>query len=143
MKIRWRVVGPVALVCSAAVWWVASTAGTPPVAALDPVAQASAGAPAPRDVAPAPSSGRAPFSKAGLDDRQARLALWQQRLQRAQETLESYKTATRYPFDSRPAGEHQVTLRYQPTLLFSLFALSLAVYALLLYASRRTPGAAI
>ena len=107
MNIRWRVVGPVALVCTAAVWWVASTAGTPPVAALDPVAQASAGAPAPRDVAPAASAGRAPFSRAGLDDRQAKLALWQQRLQRAQETLESYKTATRYPFDSRPASEHQ------------------------------------
>ena len=107
MRIRWRVVGPVAFVCSAAVWWVASTASTPPVAALDPVAQASAGAPAPRDVAPAASAAvRAPFSASGLDDRQARLALWQQCLQRAQETLESYKATTRYPFDSRPAGEH-------------------------------------
>ncbi len=107
MSIRWRVVGPVALVCTAAVWWVASTAGTPPVAALDPVAQASAGAPPPRAPAPAASAGRAPFSAAGLEDRQARLALWQQRLQRAQETLESYRSATRYPFDSRPAAEHQ------------------------------------
>lgn len=107
MRVRWRVVGPVALVCAAAVWWVASTAGTPPAAPLDPVAQTSAGAPAPRDAAPAASVGRAPFSQAGLDDRQARLALWQQRLQRAQETLESYKAATGYPFDSRPAGEHQ------------------------------------
>ncbi len=106
MKMPWRVVGPIALLCSAAVWWVASTAGTPP-AVPDPVAQASAGTPAPRDAAPAASSGRAPFSKAGLDARQARLALWQQRLQRAQETLESYRTATRYPFDSRPASEHQ------------------------------------
>ena len=106
MRIRWRVVGTAALVCSAAVWWVASTASTPP-APLDPVAQASAGAPAPRDAAPAASSGRAPYSAAGLDDRKARLALWQQRLQRAQETLESYRTATRYPFDSRPASEHQ------------------------------------
>ena len=107
MKIRWRVVGPVAFVCSVAVWWVASTASTPPAAALDPVAQSTAGAPAPRDLAPAASAARrAPFSAAGLDDRQAKLALWQQRLQRAQETLESYKAATRYPFDSRPAGEH-------------------------------------
>jgi hypothetical protein len=107
MRIRWRVVGPIAFVCSAAVWWVASTAGTPPAVALDPVAQASAGAPAPRDATPAASAVRAPFSRAGLDDRQARLALWQQRLQRAQETLESYKAATRYPFDSRPANEHR------------------------------------
>jgi hypothetical protein len=107
MRIRWRVVGPIALVCSAAVWWVASTASTPPVA-VDPVAQAFAGTPAPRDVPPVASAParRAPYSQAGLDDRAARLALWQQRLQRAQETLESYKTATRYPFDSRPASEH-------------------------------------
>jgi hypothetical protein len=107
MSIRWRVVGPIALVCSAAVWWVASTAGTPPVAALDPVAQASVGAPPPREAAPAASAGRAPFSAAGIEDRRARVALWQQRLQRAQETLASYKAATRYPFDSRPASEHQ------------------------------------
>ena len=91
MRIRWRVVGPLALVSSAAVWWVASTAGTPPVAALDAVAQSTVGAPAPRDVAPAASAAnRAPFSASGLDERQARLALWQQRLQRARETLESY-----------------------------------------------------
>jgi hypothetical protein len=107
MSVRWRVVVPVALVCIAGVWWAASTAGTPP-AALDPVAQASAGASPPRGPVPAASmpAGRAPFTAAGLADRHARLALWQQRLQRAQETLESYKKATRYPFDSRPASEH-------------------------------------
>jgi hypothetical protein len=108
VNIRWRVVGPVALLCSAALWWVGSTASTPPVAALDPAAQASVGALAPRDAAPAASRARrAPFSTAGLDERQARLAQWQQRLQRAQETLESYQASTRYPFDSRPASEHQ------------------------------------
>ena len=108
MKIRWRVVGPIALVCSAAVWWVASTASTPSTAALDPVAQSTAGAPAPRDIAPAASgTGHGPFSAVGLDDRKSRLALWQQRLQRAQVTLESYKATTRYPFDSRPASEHR------------------------------------
>ena len=106
MNIRWRIVGPVALLCAAAAWWVATPAGTPPAAALDPVAQASVGMPAPRDAAPAASASQAPFSAAGLQDRQARLALWQQRLQRAQETLESYRNATRYPFDSRPASEH-------------------------------------
>jgi hypothetical protein len=107
MKIRWRVVAPIAFVCCAGAWWVASTAGTPPPAALDPVAQSTAGAPAPRDLAPAASGARAPFSASGLDERKAKLALWQQRLQRAQETLESYKATTRYPFDSRPASEHQ------------------------------------
>jgi hypothetical protein len=42
----------------------------------------------------------------GLDDRQAKLALWQQRLDRAKQTLAMYQAATRYPFDSRPASEH-------------------------------------
>jgi hypothetical protein len=107
-RIRWRVVGPIAFVGSAAVWWVASTASTPPVAALDPVAQSSAGAPAPRDLPAAASAARrGPFSAQGLGERQARLALWQQRLQRARETLEAYKASTRYPFESRPASEHQ------------------------------------
>ncbi|MBW8759397.1 MAG: hypothetical protein JF586_17505 [Burkholderiales bacterium] len=107
MRIRWRVVVPVATVCTAALWWMASPASTPPVQALDPVAQASVGAPAPRDVAPVASAPRrAPFSAAGLDDRQARLALWRQRLDRAKQTLAMYQAATRYPFDSRPASEH-------------------------------------
>ena len=107
MRIRWRVVAPVAAVCSTALWWMASPASTPPVQGPDPVAQASAGAPAPRDVAQAASaSRRAPFSAAGLDDHQARLALWQQRLARAKQTLAMYQAATRYPFDSRPATEH-------------------------------------
>jgi len=107
MGIRWRVVVPVAAICTAGLWWVASPAGTPPVQALDPVAQATVGAPAPRDVAPAASTPpRAPFSAAGLDDRAARLTLWQQRLARARQTLAMYQAATRYPFDSRPASEH-------------------------------------
>lgn len=107
MRVRWRVVLPVAAVCTTALWWMASPASTPPVRALDPVAQASAGAPAPRDAAPAASTPRrAPFSAAGLDDRQAMRALWQQRLDRARQTLALYQAATRYPFDSRPASEH-------------------------------------
>ena len=107
MGLRWRVVLPVAAVCTAAVWWIAAPASTPPVRALDPVAQAAVGMPAPRAAAPAAAAARrAPFSTAGLDDRQARLALWQQRLDRARQTLAMYQAATRYPFDSRPASEH-------------------------------------
>ena len=107
MKIRWRVVLPVSAVCTAALWWITAPASTAPPRALDPVAQASAGTPAPRDVAPVASAPRrAPFSAAGLDDRQARLALWQQRLDHARQTLAMYQAATRYPFDSRPASEH-------------------------------------
>jgi len=106
MGIRWRVVLPLAAVCTVAVWWIAAPASTPP-RGLDPVAQAAVGMPAPRDVAPAASAlRRAPFSAAGIDDRQAKLALWQQRLDRARQTLAMYQAATRYPFDSRPASEH-------------------------------------
>ena len=37
---------------------------------------------------------------------QAQLALWSQRLERAEELLESYRNSTKYPFDSRPAREN-------------------------------------
>ncbi|MEP6505118.1 MAG: choice-of-anchor X domain-containing protein [Betaproteobacteria bacterium] len=108
MKIRWRVVAPVALVCSAAVWWVGSTtAGTAPSTDAAAAEAGDAGAPPPQAAAASGPRRGAPFNAAGLDDRRARLALWQQRLQRAQETLATYKESTRYPFDSRPASEHQ------------------------------------
>ncbi len=37
---------------------------------------------------------------------QAQLALWSQRLSRAEDVLENYRKQTVYPFDSRPAREH-------------------------------------
>lgn len=37
---------------------------------------------------------------------QAQLALWSQRLERAEELLENYRNQTKYPFDSRPAREN-------------------------------------
>lgn len=40
------------------------------------------------------------------NDPLAQQALWQKRLQRAQEVLENYQRSTRYPYDSRPADEH-------------------------------------
>jgi hypothetical protein len=48
----------------------------------------------------------APFSAAGLQTRQEQKVLWQQRLERAQSTLEAYARSTRYPYDSQPAAEH-------------------------------------
>ena len=39
-------------------------------------------------------------------DRSALRALWAQRLERAQRTLDSYRQATRYPHESRPLAEH-------------------------------------
>ena len=37
---------------------------------------------------------------------QAQLALWTQRLQRAEEVLDNYRNNTKYPFESRPAREN-------------------------------------
>jgi hypothetical protein len=54
---------------------------------------------------PAPPA-RAPFSAAGLQARQAQRALWQQRLERAQGTLDAFRQSTRYPHASQPLGEH-------------------------------------
>jgi hypothetical protein len=48
----------------------------------------------------------APFSPEGMQARQAQLAVWQQRLARARQTLDSYRESTRYPHESRPIGEH-------------------------------------
>jgi hypothetical protein len=39
-------------------------------------------------------------------ERESHRELWQKRLERAKETLDSYMAATRYPPDSRPAREH-------------------------------------
>ena len=44
-------------------------------------------------------------AEAALDPK-AQLALWSQRLSRAEEVLENYRKQTVYPFDSRPAREH-------------------------------------
>ena len=49
---------------------------------------------------------RAPFSAAGLQARQAQRAVWQQRLERAQTTLDAYRQSTRYPHESQPLSAH-------------------------------------
>lgn len=53
----------------------------------------------------------APLSAAGQQARQAQLALWQQRLARAEQVLESYRASTRYPYESRPITEHPDQVR--------------------------------
>ncbi len=108
MTLRWRLAVPVALVCSAAVWWFGSTASPPPAAAAPaPAVAASVAplAPPPRPAASGPRRG-APFTTLALDERRQQLAQWQQRLQRALQTLAAYKVSTRYPYESRPASEH-------------------------------------
>lgn len=75
-------------------------AGQEPAAAVP--APAAAAAPLP----PQPPVAAAPFSADGMQARQAQLAVWQQRLARARQTLDSYRESTRYPHESRPMAEH-------------------------------------
>lgn len=77
----------------------------------EPMAAASTPAAAPAEPAAPPTAARPgpPLADRRADrlaDRSAERALWQQRLLRAQRTLDSYREATRYPHDSRPAAEH-------------------------------------
>lgn len=91
----------------------------------EPAAEAAAvdRGPAPAATAPptaavllgAPASGPMPglAASAALTDaaRQAQQAAGQMRLQRAQQALEGYRLAARYPHESRPASEHPDQLR--------------------------------
>ncbi|MBB4845444.1 hypothetical protein HNP55_003994 [Paucibacter oligotrophus] len=55
--------------------------------------------------APAPAN-TSPLKLAARQDAQAQRQVWQQRLERAQQSLDHYKQATRYPPESRPISEH-------------------------------------
>ena len=54
--------------------------------------------------ASAAASGTGPWSAQGEQQRQMELALWSERLQRAQVTLDTYRRSTRYPHRSQPAA---------------------------------------
>jgi hypothetical protein len=115
-RLRWRVAVPAALACAVGAWWLASSAGAGPLA---PAATIAAATPPPAAPAgPAASGPRrgAPLSASGLAERKAQLALWRERLDRAQQTLASYKLATRYPYESRPASEHADQWEAHPTI---------------------------
>jgi hypothetical protein len=81
-------------------WWVVAWQA-------DAKSEAVAAAPAARAVAAsAPArSAVAPFSASGQRSREAQLALWQGRLERAEQALDTYAVQTRYPHTSRPADE--------------------------------------
>src|SRR6185369_10043287 len=95
-------------------WWMAPTVFVAawivwgsmesPQAATVLSPSANATAPAPRPAQAAASA--VPFSATGLQARQEQRVLWQQRLERAQSTLEAYAHSTRYPHGSQPAAEH-------------------------------------
>jgi hypothetical protein len=81
-------------------WWVVAwqaDAKGDAVAAAPPARAVAASAPA--------RSAVAPFSTSGQQTREAQLALWQQRLERAEQALLAYAGQTRYPHTSRPAEE--------------------------------------
>jgi hypothetical protein len=58
---------------------------------------------------------RPPFNAQGARERAAQVALWQERLARATQSLDTYRQHTRYPPGSRPASEQPDQLRpYDP-----------------------------
>lgn len=52
-----------------------------------------------------------PLSARGLAERQEQLALWQARLERANNSLNAYRAAAQYPHGSRPISEHPDQVR--------------------------------
>jgi hypothetical protein len=58
-----------------------------------------------------PSPAAAPFNAEGMRLRREQLAVWQQRLERARHTLDTYRASTRYPYESRPISEHPDQVR--------------------------------
>lgn len=69
---------------------------------------------APQAPAPQPEGAASPsvvLSERGRSERQERLALAQQRYERATEVYNAYRDATRYPHHSRPAQEHPDQVR--------------------------------
>ncbi len=96
-------------------WWSEQRSLAGERVQLAAAAAAPAPLPAPREPAP-PASGTpiapgAPLSAQGQADRLVQRALWQQRLQRAQQALDAYRAAAQYPHESRPAAEHADQLR--------------------------------
>ncbi|MBN1209476.1 MAG: hypothetical protein JXB05_31785 [Myxococcaceae bacterium] len=63
-------------------------------------------APPPRAPAPIATPAAQPSLSAEEQERQARRALWEKRLERARSSLDTYVASTRYPPESRPIREH-------------------------------------
>jgi len=115
----WWVLVPLVLI-GVGLWWGAGGAGLDGQAEPSSTAEAepSAGSRGARQPAaptasgsapqrtPAPGAAAAPALSAEEQDREARRALWEKRLNRAKFTLETYVAGTRYPPESRPIREH-------------------------------------
>ncbi|MFZ5545653.1 MAG: hypothetical protein ACOZJZ_19020 [Pseudomonadota bacterium] len=93
--------------------WYAAGRSDDAVARADAAASAGAwGGVSPFDVAA--SAPRRPASAGPartLSPRELQLAMWQQRLERAETVLATYRDATRYPHESRPITEHPDQVR--------------------------------
>lgn len=103
-----------ALAVVALLWWAAEHGDSEEGArAAAPAAAASTAlaASSPTQAVASGVRGGAPLSAAGLQARRAQLALWQERLERAQHALEAYTATTRYPHGSRPASEQPDQMR--------------------------------
>jgi hypothetical protein len=98
-----------AVLATAGLWWALMDADAAPAPAPSHSGPAPAATMLLRSAAAstaATGASGAPFSVAGLQARQAQRELWQQRLERAQATLDAYRQATRYPHESQPLAEH-------------------------------------
>ena len=100
-------------------WWLAPAEDVPATAsatsgpgpslmAWPPVTARATTASLPAASAPRPG---VPLSPLGEAERRAQLALWQGRLERAQATLDGYRTSAQYPHESRPIEEHPDQVR--------------------------------
>ncbi|NML18923.1 hypothetical protein [Azohydromonas caseinilytica] len=108
--VAWWVLGAVAVLALLA-WW-GRDAGSGPAQAAAPEAVKPAASAAAATTASAPASApRAPFTPAALAARQRERAMWQQRLEQAQQTLEAYRASTRYPHEARPLAEQPDQVR--------------------------------
>jgi len=103
---RWRWAAPVVLATGLAWWRLEAGPGDADAARAPPARPAPAGSSSPLPGPSTAAASAAPFSAAGAQARQAQLALWQQRLEHAQDALDAYRRSTRYPDASQPVADH-------------------------------------
>lgn len=89
----------------------AAASATPARAGQGMDAQSLAASAAAGQAGGAGSTGAGPFSPEGQRQRAAQLVLWQGRFERAEQTYNHYRDATRYPHESRPLAEHPDQVR--------------------------------
>jgi hypothetical protein len=112
-KRRWWLIAPAAALAGALLggWWSDARESERAAENASVSAPAAAAAAASAATTTTSNAAAAPFSAAGLAARQAQLAQWQERLDRAQQALEAYRRSTRYPHGSRPAAEQPDQMR--------------------------------